>query len=54
MNSAKEKFDECFGDTEPDPLERLRFFCSCAMNSQDWFDVEPFFDAIEAEMKEKT
>ena len=32
--------DEC------DALERLRFFCSCAMNGQDWLDSEPFFEAV--------
>lgn len=31
-----------------DPLERLRFFCSNAMNSQDWLDSEPFFEAVQA------
>lgn len=34
-------------DQEP-PIERLRFFCSLAMNGQDWLDVEPFLDAIAA------
>lgn len=43
---AKEKFYEFGGDEEKDPVERLRFFCSLAMNGQDWLDVEPFFDAI--------
>lgn len=33
---------------EEKPLERLRFFCSLAMSAQNWIDVEPFFDAIEA------
>src|SRR6478609_6700831 len=33
---------------EPDPVERLRFFCSLAMNAQDWLDVEPFFAALAA------
>ena len=32
--------DECA------PLERLRLFCSCAMNGQDWLDSEPFFEAV--------
>jgi len=35
-----------------DPVERLRFFCSLAMSDQDWFDVEPFFDALEAEIEQ--
>jgi hypothetical protein len=34
-------------EEEPDPVERLRFFCSLAFkNPQDWLDVEPFFDAL--------
>lgn len=32
--------------TEPDALERLRFFCSLALTWQDWIDIEPFFDAL--------
>ena len=36
-------------DAEPTtPLERLRYFCSLAMQAQDWLDVEPFFDALVA------
>ena len=38
------------GFTEDDPMERLRFFCSLAMNGQDWIDVEPFFGAVLTEM----
>lgn len=47
---AKHKYDEFMqGDeNEHDPLERLRFFCSLAMNGQDWLDVEPFFDDVAA------
>lgn len=42
--STLEKYNELMSDcTENDPLERLRFFCSLAMNSQDWLDVERFF-----------
>lgn len=33
------------------PLERLRFFCSLCLNSQDWLDIEPFFDDVEKELK---
>lgn len=44
--TALVRFNECEGDKEPDPLERLRFFCSLAMNGQDWLDVEQFFDAV--------
>lgn len=44
--TALDRFNECEGDKEPDPLERLRFFCSLAMNGQDWLDVEQFFDAV--------
>ena len=34
-----------------EPLERLRFFCSCAMTGQDWLDVERFFDDVRAELE---
>lgn len=33
------------------PLERLRFFCSLAMNGQDWMDAGPFFIALEEQLK---
>ena len=46
--TAKEQFEELRGGDEADPLERLRAFCSCAMNGQDWLDVEPFFDALKS------
>jgi hypothetical protein len=42
-----QKFNELMGDDKESPLERLRFFCSLAMNGQDWLDVEPFFAALE-------
>ena len=45
---AMEHFHEANGDSEPDPVERLRFYCSLAMQGQDWLDVEPFFDALKA------
>jgi hypothetical protein len=48
--SAKQQYDASgCAEEEPDPIERLRFFCSLAMNGQDWIDVEPFFDAITPE-----
>lgn len=45
--TAKQRYDKFMveGEEEP-PVERLRFFCSLALNGQDWIDVEPFFDAI--------
>jgi hypothetical protein len=43
---ALARFNECGGMDEPNPLERLRFFCSLAMKPQDWLDVEPLFDAV--------
>ena len=46
--SALDSFKECGGHEEPNPLERLRFFCSLAMSGQDWLDVEPFFDDVAA------
>jgi len=36
-----------------EPLERLRFFCSLAMNQHDWLDSEQFFDDIRAVLKQK-
>jgi hypothetical protein len=47
--TAKEQFDKLGGGDEPDPLERLRFFCSIAMNNQDWLDVEPLFNDVTTE-----
>lgn len=43
--TARQQYDE-LNVVEDDPLERLRLFCSIAMNGQDWLDVEPFFDAL--------
>ncbi len=45
--AAKARFYALGGDEEPAPLERLRFFCSLAMNGQDWMDVEPFFNDVQ-------
>lgn len=45
--TALERFRKCNGCEEQSPLERLRFFCSLAMNDQDWLDSESFFDDIE-------
>ena len=45
--TAKQRYDRFMEPgEEPDPIERLRFFCSLAMNGQDWLDVEPFFRAL--------
>lgn len=41
-------FKECHGNEEENPLERLRFFCSLAMDGQDWLDAEQFFDDVAA------
>src|SRR5574343_605803 len=44
--TALEQFNK-FASTEPmSPLEKLRFFLSCALKPQDWLDVEPFLDAL--------
>lgn len=48
---ALQRYKECGGDEESDPVERLRFYCSLAMSGQDWLDVEPFFDALVADLK---
>ncbi len=47
IKTAQEQFVEFDGFEEKSPLERLRFFCSLAMDSQDWLDVEIFFTDIE-------
>ena len=44
--AALTRFKESIGD-EPDPFQRLKFFCSMAMTGQDWLDSEPLFDAVE-------
>ena len=44
--TALQRFKSAAADAEPDPLERLRFFCSLAMTPRDWLDVEPFLDAL--------
>lgn len=44
--SAMERFEQHEGYSVQDPVERLRFFCSLAMNEQDWLDVEQFFDTL--------
>ena len=49
--TALHHFNKCNGWEETDPLERLRFFCSCAMTGQNWLDAEQFFDAITNERK---
>ena len=48
--TALSRFTDADGFTEDDPIERLRFFCSLAMDGQDWIDVEPFFGAVLTEM----
>lgn len=46
-STAKQRYDELNVDADEDnPIERLRAFCSLAMNGQDWLDVEPFFTAL--------
>ena len=52
---AKQRYDKCMEDgEESNPIERLRFFLSCALSGQDWIDVEPFIDAIAHPVKELT
>lgn len=50
---ALQRYKECGGDEESDPVERLRFYCSLAMSGQDWLDVEPFFGALLAEARKQ-
>jgi len=49
QESAMKRFERLMQNDQESPLERLRFFCSLAMNDQDWVDVEPFFDALQQE-----
>ena len=44
-------FIELGGMEIDDPVERLKFFCSLAMDSQDWVDCEQFFNDIVAATK---
>lgn len=34
----------------PEPIERLRFFCSLTMKGQVWLDIEPFFNDVNNEL----
>ena len=36
-------FKELGGYDKKDPLERLKFFCSLGLCSEDWLEVESFF-----------
>jgi hypothetical protein len=45
--TALQRFRRFGADEElTDPAERLRAFCSFAMNGQDWIDAERFFEAL--------
>ena len=46
MKTSLERFMEYEGHLENDPVERLRFFCSIAMDVQDWVDLEMFIEDI--------
>jgi hypothetical protein len=46
MQTTKQRFDELTVDESLTPLEALEFFCSLAMNGQDWLDVEPLFAEV--------
>ncbi|MFA7291844.1 MAG: hypothetical protein WC023_06305 [Rhodocyclaceae bacterium] len=46
--TALQRYTRLIEGDHDTPLENLRFFCSLAMNGQDWLDVEPFFDALAA------
>lgn len=52
MTTALERYNLLTdNDSSPDSnLEKLRFFCSLAMNGQDWLDSEDFFDKLENEI----
>ena len=38
-----DEFKELGGFDEKDPIERLKFFCSLGLCSDDWLEVESFF-----------
>lgn len=48
LPTAKEQYDENTAavGVDPDPVERLRLFCSYATHGVDWLDLEPFFEDI--------
>ncbi len=46
MDDFKRAEIECGDLSDETPLERLRFYCSLAMNGQDWLDSEVFFDDL--------
>lgn len=50
LATAQQLFDIHGAGEERDPVERLRAFCSFAMNGRDWIDAEPHFDAVCAEV----
>lgn len=50
--TAMQRYKECSGDDEPSALERLRFFCSLALNGRDWLDSEKFFADLAATIQE--
>ena len=52
MKTARERYNAAMTGEEPDALERLCFFCSLAMNGQDWLDVEQFFDDVRKQINE--
>ena len=43
MKYTIDEFKELGGYDEKDPLERLKFFCSLGLCSEDWLEVESFF-----------
>ena len=46
--TALEKYNALDIDlSEPDPIERLRFFLSLSLKGQDWLDVEKFIDDLQ-------
>lgn len=52
--SAKFRFDELVAaEDNLSAIERLRLFCSLAMNGQDWQDAESFFENVAAELQTK-
>lgn len=50
---ALRRYLDCGGDEEPDPIERLRFYCSLTMSGQDWLDVEQLFDEVVDDRKRR-
>ena len=51
---ALQRYKNCEEYKKPDPVARLRLYCALAMSHQDWLVVEPFFDDLIADRKQRS